>query len=632
MLAVLALVVLVIIWDWNWFRGLAESYASRKAGREVSIGHLDVDVFWPPTLELDQVRLADAEWAGEEPMGQAEQLAFSVRPLSLFGLDPQIPTLVVRNARLELVRNQEGEPNWPQRSEEELESEIQAHFGHIAIHDSSIRYVDPRDDTDFGLAVDTDEAEGFLVLDGSGDWSGESASLEARLGQAAALVAGRGFPISGRLDIGDSWLEIDGAAVDGTGFRQLSFATDIGGPDPAFWGEITDWPIPSLPPYELSAQLERDGDTWRVRELSGDVGDSTLAGSATVDAAAEPTYVQASLRSSHLDFDDLAGLAGGPPGTESGETASAAQREQARQMEADDRLLPDRRLRFDRFDRVNADIEYDAESVTSTVPISRFSLDVHLEDAVMDVESFNIGLAGGALHGAAKLDSTTELPSVRIDFTAENLDFRQLTTTQGERLDQAVGRLHGKGYIQGSGHTTAEVFAVADGAVTAAAGGGRIDAMIVEMAGLDLGEMLVTKLHPGDETVTVQCALAHAALEAGVAELDGAISTDDTQFLATGTIDLESEQMDLVVNGEARDFSLFSFNAPLRIEGPLTEPSVRPDRGAIFRGVMAAILGAVTPPAAVLALIEDGDATKAGCQTLVENLQAGQSVDEAAEG
>jgi len=51
----LALVVLVLLWDWNWFKGPIERRVEAKTGRSFDIGgDLDVEhLGWTPTIRAD---------------------------------------------------------------------------------------------------------------------------------------------------------------------------------------------------------------------------------------------------------------------------------------------------------------------------------------------------------------------------------------------------------------------------------------------------------------------------------------------------------------------------------------------------------------------------------------------------
>jgi len=97
--------------------------------------------------------------------------------------------------------------------------------------------------------------------------------------------------------------------------------------------------LPKTPPYSLTGMLGHKGDEWRFDDFQGRVGDSDLAGDLAIRTAADPPRMDARFVSDKLDFDDLAGLVGAPPATGEGETASAEQKAEAKQQEAEERII-----------------------------------------------------------------------------------------------------------------------------------------------------------------------------------------------------------------------------------------------------------------------------------------------------
>src|SRR5687768_11943152 len=64
-IVLVALVVLIVLWDWNWFKGPIERRVEAETGREFAIeGDLDVDLHWTrPTVIFNGVVLGNAEWS-----------------------------------------------------------------------------------------------------------------------------------------------------------------------------------------------------------------------------------------------------------------------------------------------------------------------------------------------------------------------------------------------------------------------------------------------------------------------------------------------------------------------------------------------------------------------------------------
>src|SRR6478672_3900885 len=110
-----AIVLLLIFWDWNWFKPLVERQVEARTGRTFEItGKLDVDrLGWTPIVKIGGFRFGNATWSKEPTMAQADdlQLSIELKPL-LFHRQVRIPEIRLRkpNLRLEYGPNHVG--NW----------------------------------------------------------------------------------------------------------------------------------------------------------------------------------------------------------------------------------------------------------------------------------------------------------------------------------------------------------------------------------------------------------------------------------------------------------------------------------------------------------------------------------------
>ncbi|MGH8471101.1 MAG: AsmA family protein, partial [Gammaproteobacteria bacterium] len=128
--------------------------------------------------------------------------------------------------------------------------------------------------------------------------------------------------------------------------------------------------LPKTPPYSLTGMLGHKGDEWRFDGFQGRMGDSDLAGDLAIRTAADPPRMDARFVSDKLDFDDLAGLVGAPPSTEEGETASAEQKAEAKQREAEKRIIPATAIELERLHAMDIHAKLDAKRViTKRIPI-----------------------------------------------------------------------------------------------------------------------------------------------------------------------------------------------------------------------------------------------------------------------
>ena len=94
-----------------------------------------------------------------------------------------------------------------------------------------------------------------------------------------------------------------------------------------------------------------------------------------------------------------------------------------------------------------------------------------------------------------------------------------------------------------------------------------------------------------------------------------AFDTTDTVIYGEGRISLRDETLDLRLKPQPKDRSFLSLRAPLLVSGSFKDPAFRPDyKRVTLRGVAAAVLGSIAPPAALLAVFESGPGKDIACR------------------
>src|SRR6201996_9355420 len=111
---VLAIIVFLLIFDWDWLRGPISRYASARTGREVRIeGHLRVHLLtWTPTVKVGGLHVGNPRWAGPGDTASVQQLTISAKLLPLFALRLDLPLVDLDHPRFDLIRDKDGQENW----------------------------------------------------------------------------------------------------------------------------------------------------------------------------------------------------------------------------------------------------------------------------------------------------------------------------------------------------------------------------------------------------------------------------------------------------------------------------------------------------------------------------------------
>ena len=82
-----------------------------------------------------------------------------------------------------------------------------------------------------------------------------------------------------------------------------------------------------------------------------------------------------------------------------------------------------------------------------------------------------------------------------------------------------------------------------------------------------------------------------------------------------GSVSLRDEKLDLRLKPQPKDRSFLSLRAPLLVVGSFKDPEFRPDyKRVTLRGIAAAVLGSLAPPAALLAVFESGPGKDISCR------------------
>nr|WP_246071920.1 AsmA family protein [Lysobacter aestuarii] len=614
----LAIVLLLLLWDWNWFKGPLERRVHAATGRELEIaGDLDVELGWTPTVRAERVRFSNADWSEARDMAQAERVEIDLALWPLLSGTVRLPGIRLQRPVLRLETGPEGRGNW--RLDTTPGGRFHTEFRRIEIDAGRLHFLDAGRDTDIEVSVQTvDDAASPsppIVVEGQGRWQGNAFALEGRADSPLDLRdADSPYRIDARATAGATRAHAQGTLLDPLRLRGFDLQLALAGRDLADLYPLIGLAIPPTPPYTLDGRFTRKGTVWHYDDFKGKVGDSDLSGDANVDTAGERPYLRANLQSSRLDFDDLAGFVGGAPQAGGGETANPEQAREAAAQAARTRVLPDTPYRLDKLRTMDADVRLKADRINAPrLPLDDMVAHLLLEDGVLRLDPLDFGVANGQLRTTLLMDAREDTLRTRADIQARGLDLAQLLPTV-ELASNAIGKVGGQLRIDTTGNSVADMLGRGDGEVLVGMGRGSISNLLMEMAGIDLAEIIKFELTE-DRMIPVRCAFGDFDLEDGVMTANSlAFDTTDTLLLGEGTIDLRQERLDLTIRPRPKDRSLLSLRAPLKLDGSFRSPSIRPDIGALgLRGAIALALGSITPPAALLATIETGPGEDSGC-------------------
>lgn len=613
-----AIAVLVALWDWNWFKRPVERRVEKATGREFRIGgDLDVDLGWTSTVRMDRLTLGNAPWAREKLMASADRLEFQVEVKPLFKRDVVIPTIRLAKPVLNLERAG-AKNNWtfPDDGEKGLEPQ----FRRVWIDAGRFAFLDKPQRTDIRLDVSSAlkgalEAPPPITAKGGGTWHGNRFTLEGRADSPLNL-RDRDSPY--RVDVkataGPTRAHARGTLLDPLRMADFDLKLMLAGRNLADLYPLLGIATPDTPPYSLDGRLTRDGSTWKYDGFTGRVGDSDLAGDAHVTTGRKRPFLRANLVSKRLDFDDLAGFVGGAPQAERGETTNPELAAKDARQDASARLLPTTPYELDKLNAMDADVRLKARRINAPGwPLEDMDAHLKLEGGLLRMDPLNFGVAGGDIRSTIRMDARQKTIRTRADITARGLDLSRLLP-KVELAQNAVGKVGGRIDLDTHGNSIAAMFGNGDGQIAVGIGRGRISNLLMEMAGIDIAEIIKFKLGQ-DRQIPIRCAFGDFAVNDGVMTARSlAFDTTDTIIIGKGTVNLRNETLDLTLRPRPKDRSLLSLRSPLKVSGTFKQPKFGPDYARVgLRGALALALGSIAPPAALLATLELGPGKDAEC-------------------
>jgi uncharacterized protein involved in outer membrane biogenesis len=628
---VLAIAILIAVFDWNWLKGPIERRVQVATGRSFVIkGDLAVNLGMRPRIRAEGVQLGNASWSSEPVMVQLDRVEMRIALWPLLRGQVDIPYVSLQRPDLLIERNRDGEGNWAFAGKKSGSAGNLPLIRELRVNDGKLRVHEPVLKTDLSLTFASAESSSKtgrapLVAHGAGTYRGDPFKLAARVDSPLDLAdKDRPYRIELTASAGETRAHMSGALHGQLQLQSLDLHFDLAGPDLADLYQLVGIPLPQTAAYSLTGQLQRDGDVWSYRKFKGKVGNSDLEGDASIDIGGERPKLKADLVSTRLTFKDLAGFVGGGPGEPTavptdvvdapvlGKSAPPSKRQAKLPTATPDslpgpRVLPDTPYKLDKLRVMDADVNLLAASIDAPkLPLEKMSAHLLLRNGVLELNPLDFDAAGGRIASRITLDAREV--SIQTTATAEvyQLDLAKLFPTV-QITRRGAGRLSGAIALTAQGNSIARMLGSANGDIGLIMGQGHISNLLVELAGLDIAESLKFLIEK-DREIPLRCAFADFKIEDGLMSSRGlAFDTTDTVIYGSGTVNLRQEGIDLRLLPQPKDRSPLAMRVPLKIGGTFKDPSFHPEAGPlILRGAAAAALYSVAPPAALLALIETG--------------------------
>jgi uncharacterized protein involved in outer membrane biogenesis len=624
-----ALVALVALWNWDWFRPLVEQQASAALGRRVTLRHFDLHPGRITEVIAEGVTVANPDGFGDDPpLANIDRLTVDVNVMDyLRHRTIVIPAIIVDHPAVEALAQPDGTNNWTLQPGGSSESKGGAstgpalQIGRLDIDDGHLHALIPKLRADFGLDIATrDDAKGGqIVADAKGTYAGEPITGRFIGGALLSLrEASNPYPIDLTLANGQTHVAIKGTVQNPLNFAGADVRLTLAGQDMGALYPLTGIPIPATPPYEISGVLGYADHKIVFDHFNGRLGSSDLGGRIAVapQAAGGRPQVDADLVSRRIDLADLGGFIGASPGRVTTPDQTAQQREALRKVEASPGFLPTTPINLPKLRAADVHLVYHGEHIEGRyIPLDRVAVTLDIKDGNIALHPLSFAVGTGDISGDLDLQTIDNLLHAKADIDVHRVDLSRIM--QSTHLFQGQGTIGGDARLEGTGNSVAALLGDGNGALRLFMNGGDLSALLVDLSGLEFGNALLSAL--GVPTrAKVQCMITDFVLTHGIADARTVLlATSESNIYGSGDVNLRNQTLNLHLRTRARHFTIGSLPTPINIGGTLKNPSILPGAEAGVRAGVAVGLGLLLPPLALLPTIQLGLGQENACADAV---------------
>ena len=658
LIGVVALFGIVAAWlfvhfDWNRAKPWLAATASQSIGRDVKIGG-DLLVRWQrdpqlhgwrawipgANISVAKVTVGNTAWAKQPLLASADRVEFDLELLPLLARTVSVPVVRFIAPDIHLERLADGSDNWTFAPDTAIPWNLD--LGSVKFDDGQLSVNDRKNALDVRMHLQAlqktipfdelvkqqeelaqreaatrigpsaagklsartrqrDEAQqrsrenveqyafGFTI---EGSLRGNAIKGNGGMASVLALKArDRPFPLHADLRVGDTRIAFIGTLTDPTDLDALDLQLWLSGKSLAQLYDVVRVTMPESPPYVTAGHLigafKAHAKSLRYEDFNARVGESDLIGDLHYETKLPRPMLTGSIVSQRLQFRDLAPMIGAQSATDE-----------------NGKVLPAAPFRPERWQAMDADVKFTGDHVfrDAELPIHKVDTRIVMDNAVLSLKPLRFRFADGDVDSTLRFDGRSAPVKGSFDLTAHDVQLKHVFKT-AETTDLDLGTARGTASLTASGDSVGSLLGAANGELKAALDNGTVSKAFIETAGLNIPNMVLTKLF-GDKPVKIDCGVADLVAKDGVFDARTfVIDTDIARFTVSGHVDLGNEKLDLTVRPTTKSVRLFSLRSPIHIKGTIRDPDAGIDKGvllarsagAIGLGLIAAPLAAAVP-------------------------------------
>ena len=645
-LLIAAVVIIPMVVPLESYKGEIQARVKDATGRDLRIdGPISLSLFPAIAVSVEDVSFSNAPGATAPEMATIDRLDVALQLLPLIGGEVAVDRFILERPVINLEVDAEGNPNWALQAEAAAPSGSdtgtagssgggsavsEITLGEVRLIDGTFSYINKQSGQEETVSAVNMElslpslSEPFAAS-GSADWKGETITLSVDAESPQNLMSGEASNLAMKVEAAPVTFSFDGAARNAEELGlQGQLALDVPSiRNLAAWtGNPLDFPGDGLGPFNLEGVLEMAGAKVALTDAKLAIDEITADGLFSVDAKGAKPVIKAELNVDQLNLnpylppegEDSAAGAGGAG--EGGTDAAGGG--------ADD--WSDEPIDVSALGALDADLAFNAGGIQfRKVKIGKSSLNVLLQDSKLTADLSEMQLYEGAGTGKIVVDGASGQPVVAADFDLANFQAGPFLTDLAD-FDRLLGTTETKLSVTAAGASQREL-------VSSLQGNGAVVFTDGAVKGVNLAAMMRNISVAAIDSSFDSAEKTDFAELSGTFQIDkGIVSNKDLSLVAPlirmtgeGTIPLPPRTIDYEVKpklvasveGQGSDADLAGVSVPIKVTGPWSDISYRPD--------LAGALGdQIKDPGALLEKVPDAeslkDSTEGGAKGLLDKV------------
>lgn len=594
--------------DPNEYRGLISQKISDQMGRKLEInGPLALSLFPSIKLSLQDVTLADADWAGKQPMVDMKQLDASLALMPLLQKQIVIEGITLKGATLNLTKSSERS-NWEFKKAEPASQAIgdkndkavakslqpvSLEVLALDIADTTLNYKDNGKLTSVTVkSLKTSlRPSQPLELVAEAVMNGETIKLQAQGDKLETLLSGaEKFPLKGDIQFAGTKADFDGVIRNPQNFAGADFKINASGNGKDFKA-LTGNTLP-FSAFDLKTDLSMpNANTANLKALNFSTGQTQVNGNLKIGLSGKPN-VTGELNIPKLNLADFSEKKVATPTPKLEEKKESFLLISPAYAAEGEGLIPAIPLPAEALRAINANIKMNiGEIIQDGKNIAGFDGNVAVADGNLNVSPMKLNYAKNVFTGSINVNGQSDTPALTLNLNSDNLNYGELLREL--KLNEKIS---GTGAfalnLSGNGKDLRQVMAGSRGTMKLTSNSGEFATSILFDK---VGDVLRLAM-PGYSVPNVahlRCANFTFTGQNGIWQTTNSAADSDVLALQmSGEVNLATEKLNLKTFPNFKAVKAGGLIPPLKIAGDITKPSIITDgKGLAQSAITAAVLG-----------------------------------------